>query len=175
MAGGALNLSGPAFGLLSALSWGTGDFGAAASTVWGAAHETARRAGKLTEFDTKGRLKPNSAERQRVEQDYLADSKRLGRVYFELVKPGDRDSLLRNFRIQLRPRIDENSEIEMLTALPMDFTDPRTEVHKLFTAKPHATADELAKLLGVSRSTAWRRATEYGWNFDDANGVWDRA
>src|SRR3954454_7128400 len=27
MAGGALNLSGPAYGLLSALSWGTGDFG----------------------------------------------------------------------------------------------------------------------------------------------------
>jgi drug/metabolite transporter (DMT)-like permease len=27
MAGGALNLGGPAFGLLSALSWGTGDFG----------------------------------------------------------------------------------------------------------------------------------------------------
>jgi hypothetical protein len=154
---------------------GSGDFGASAVCVWGVAHETALRAGRLAQFDTQGRRKPDNAAKQKFEREYLQESKRLGRCYVECVKPGDRDLLLWNFRIQLRPSIDENGQIEMLTALPLVTSiDHGQVIDELLTAKPDSSAESLAKALNVSRATAYRRATDSGWTFDGEKRVWTR-
>jgi hypothetical protein len=150
---------------------GSGDFGASAVCVWGAVHETANRAGRLEKVDSRGRKKNDNAL-SRLEHEYLQESRKLGRCYLECVKPGDRELLLWDFRIQLRPSIDEKGEIAMLTAPPLarsqsDLIDER------LTNNPTATVDQLATLLGASRSTAWRRATER-WLQDPDSGLWGR-
>jgi hypothetical protein len=153
---------------------GSGDYGAGAACVWGAAHETALRAGTLDKFDVGGRKKSDSETRQRLAREYLQESRRLGRIYFELVKSGDREPLLWNFRIQLRPSIDERGAIEMLTVIPLPVADKGLLIDDLFTATPAASADELAKVLGVSKATAWRRAATRGWSFNATTGLWTR-
>jgi hypothetical protein len=154
---------------------GSGDFGASAVCVWGVAHETALRAGRLAQFDTQGRKKPDNVAKQKLERDYLKESKRLGRCYLECVKPGDRELLLWDFRIQLRPSIDDEHKIEMLSALPLAASiDPEQVVEELLTANPDSSVESLAKALNVSRTTAYRRATDCGWTFDAGNRIWTR-
>jgi hypothetical protein len=153
---------------------GSGDFGAGAVCVWGAAHETAIRAGKLIEFDIRGRKKGDNQTRQKLEQEYLQESKRLGRCYLECVKPGDRDLLLWDFRIQLRPSIDQNGKIEMLTTALPPVADKGPVIDGLLTKKPDATAEDLGVLLGVHRTTGWRRAIDRGWVHDEQTRLWRR-
>jgi hypothetical protein len=150
---------------------GSGDFGAGAVCVWGAAHETALRAGKLEEFDAMNRKKRDSAARQKLEREYLRESKRLGRCYIECVKPGDRDLLLQDFRIQLRPSIDEDGAIEMLTAIP---PDKDLALDELLTQNPNTTWEQLGQLLGVHKKTAAHRAQARGWFQDQQSGLWRR-
>ena len=152
---------------------GSGDFGAGAVCVWAAAHETASRAGKLEEFDTRGRKKADNQTRQQVEREYLRESRELGRCYVECVKPGDRDVLLSNFRVQLRPSINESGKIEMLTAI-LPATDKGFLIDELLTRKPNATWEELGSLLAVHRNTGARRAQERGWVQDAESGLWKR-
>lgn len=152
---------------------GTGDFGAAAVCVWGAAHETALRAGQL-EFDTIGRRKPDSESRRRIQREYLQESKQLGRIYFELVKPGDREPLLWNFRVQLKPGVNEAGKIEILTGLALPPPDPGPQIDQLFTSNPSASVEDLAEVLKLSKTTAHRRASERGWSFDKESCLWGR-
>lgn len=147
---------------------GSGDFGAGAVCVWGAAHITAARAGQFETFDSIGRQKPKGEARKKLEREYLRESKRLGRVYCELVKPGDREPRLWDFRIQLRPGIDDNGKIEMLTALPL----PPPSLDDFLANNPDASLDRLAQAVGVSKATAWRRAQESGWRFDEETKLW---
>lgn len=154
---------------------GSGDFGASAVCVWGGVHETAKRAGLLTQFDTIGRKKANTDARENYAAEYLRESKRLGRCYFECVKPGDRDLLLQDFRIQLRPSIDECGKIEMLTAVNLlPPTDPGPSLDAFLVTHPKATSEELGRALGIHRSTAWRRAQDRGWLHDQQTGLWRR-
>jgi hypothetical protein len=150
---------------------GSSDFGAGAVCVWGAALETASRAGKT--LDARGRGKSDNKARQRLESEYLAESRKLGRCYLQCVKPGDRELLAWNFRIQLRPSIDETGKIEMLTVVLPAINESRV-VNDFFAADPTASAEALAERLHVSRSTAWRRAKQYGWSRDEQSGLWTR-
>jgi len=153
---------------------GTGDFGASATSVWAAAHVTAQRDGKNPNVDSSGRQKPNQEARDKFAAEYLKDSRRQGRIYFQLVKPGDRDPLLWEFRVLLRPSIDQRGEIEMLTAPPLDYVAPREKVDRLLEDRPDSSAKDIADLLGLSRATAHRRVIEYGWKWDEGNGLWTR-
>jgi hypothetical protein len=155
---------------------GSGDFGASASTVWCAAHVTAVRDGKVQEFDRAGKKNgKQNAERERVTREYLKQSRKMGRVHLELVKPGDREAPMPEFRIQLRPGIDEDGEIEMMSKLPVDRVEPRAVVDALFMANPRASLEELTDGLGLGpncRPTARRRANEYGWFYDKSSKLW---
>jgi hypothetical protein len=153
---------------------GSGDFGASAVCVWGAVHETALRAGMLAQFDTIGRKKANTAARDRCAAEYLRESKRLGRCYLECVKPGDREIRLWDFRIQLRPSIDECGKIEMLTAV-FPPPDPGPALDQFLTDNPSATTGELGSALGIHRTTATRRALERGWILNSQSGIWSRS
>ncbi|MGC1416882.1 MAG: AAA family ATPase [Candidatus Acidiferrum sp.] len=153
---------------------GSGDFGAGAVCVWGAANETALRAGKLDEFDAAGKKKSGSNEaREKFAREYLRESKKLGRCYLECVKPGDRDLLLWDFRIQLKPSIDQCGKIEMLTTA-MPVIDKGPMIDDLLTQKPNTTWVELGKLLDVYKNTAARRARERGWTQNEQTGLWER-
>jgi hypothetical protein len=152
---------------------GSGDFGASAVCVWGAAHETALRAGKFNEFDSLGRKKPDDQTRKKIEREYLEESRKFGRCYLQCVKPGDRELLLWDFRIQLSPSINESGKIEMLTAV-FPTADKGLLIDHLLTQKPDATWEDLGSLLGVHRNTGARRATDRGWIQDEQTGLWGR-
>ena len=59
----------------------------------------------------------------------------------------------------------------MLTALlPGD--NPGTRLNDLFEKNPSTSIKKVAQALGVSRSTAWRRAKEQGWTLNEQTKLW---
>ena len=115
---------------------GTGDIGAMADAVWGLQHDT---------------------------DDDEYDARRLGRCSVECVKARDFEPRLWDFKIQLRPYIDRDGKIAMLTEKPV--RGLRDEIDEALTKNPRISQNALAKIVRMTRTTVLRKAFEYGWNW----------
>jgi hypothetical protein len=129
---------------------GTGDLGAIADVVWGIQHD-------------------GGSENK--------SSQRLGRCSVECVKARDFWPQCDQFRIQLRPHIDQRGKIAMLeqeTILPL-----KERIDAALAENPRISKNSLAKKLGVTTRTLTSKAFEYGWDWvadekNDKVGTWTR-
>ncbi len=127
---------------------GTSDIGAIADAVWGLQHDT---------------------------DDDEEDAKRLGRCRVECVKPRDFEPLLWNFKIQLRPYIDQSGKVAMLEREVIKSLKERFE--EAIWKNPRVSQSQLAKLVGVTRQKVVEKAMKCGfwWTPDKDNkkeGTW---